>query len=57
MSTGDTPFGDWALEYAAFCTFDEAGEKIAKVEEMLDSDFMAGFVPKFQKYLNGSGGH
>ncbi|MCJ1251525.1 Monooxygenase AgnL5 [Trapelia coarctata] len=57
MSTGDTPFGPWALEYAAFCTFDEAGEKIAKVEEMLDSAFMRDFGPKFHKYLSENGGH
>lgn len=51
LSTGKTSFGDWASDYAVFFTFDESGEKIVKLEEMIDSAFMKDFFPKFQGYM------
>ncbi len=51
VSKADTPFGDWTNEYAVFFTFDESGEKIAKIEEMVDSAFLNDFFPKFQSFL------
>jgi hypothetical protein len=39
------------MEYATFLTFNEAGNRIARLEEMLDSAFMKQFAPKFQQYL------
>ena len=51
LSTGKTSFGDWASDYAVFFTFDESGEKIVKLEEMVDSAFMKDFFPKFQGYM------
>lgn len=55
ISTGKTPFGPWDMEYAMFLTFTEAGDRIARLEEMLDSAFMQQFVPKFQSYLEEHG--
>ena len=56
VSTGDLPWGEaWNMEYAAFVTFSKAGDKIARVEEMLDSAFMADFSGKFQKHLKDQG--
>lgn len=57
MSTGDTDFGPWNLEYSTFVTFNGAGDKIARVEEMLDSAFMKEFGPKFGKYLQEKNMH
>jgi hypothetical protein len=42
-------------EYAAFVTFSNTGEKVAKVEEMLDSAFMERFGPRFSDYLKEQG--
>lgn len=53
ISRADTPFGvEWTNEYAAFITLGESGEKIVKLEEMVDSAFMKAFYPIFQKYLS-----
>ncbi|KAG7038467.1 S-adenosyl-L-methionine-dependent methyltransferase [Colletotrichum scovillei] len=51
VSTGESPFGPWEMEYAAFLHFSKAGDKIVRLEEMLDSAFTKDFAPKFQKYL------
>ena len=55
-SKGDLPWGSWDMEYAAFLTFSEAGDKVAKVEEMMDSAFLSEFGPKFQEHLKSNGG-
>ncbi|TVY84587.1 Monooxygenase ptaG [Lachnellula suecica] len=53
VSQADTPFGvPWRNEYASFLTFDESGEKIVKLEEMVDSAFVKAFLPPFQKYMS-----
>ena len=44
------------MEYAAFVTFSEAGDKVARLEEMLDSAFLQDFGPKFGQYLQANGG-
>lgn len=56
-SHADTPWEDfkWKNEYAVFLTFTENGEKINKVDEMLDSAFAKEFFPRFQKYLSEQG--
>ena len=51
LSKGKLPWGPWELEYAVFITFNEAGDKIALLEEMLDSAFLKDFGPKFGQYL------
>ncbi|CAK1362403.1 hypothetical protein CB0940_02340 [Cercospora beticola] len=50
-SKGVTDVGSWNMEYAAFITFNETGDKVAKFEEMIDSAFMKEFAPKFQKHM------
>lgn len=53
ISRADTPFGvEWTNEYACFITLDESGEKIVKLEEMVDSAFMKAFFPLFQKHMS-----
>lgn len=49
-STGDTELGPWATDYAVFITFNDAGDKVKLLEEMLDSAFMKEFGPKFGRY-------
>ena len=39
------------MEYAVFVEFSEDGDKIVKLEEMLDSGFMREFAPKFGSFL------
>lgn len=51
VSSGDTSFGDFTNEYAVFIEFDETGEKITKLDEMMDSAFLMKFFPNFKKYL------
>ncbi|KAJ6083564.1 hypothetical protein N7467_007699 [Penicillium canescens] len=56
LSKGALPWGPWQLEYAVFITFSEAGDKVAVLEEMLDSAFLQDFGPKFAQYLDENGG-
>ncbi len=51
ITKANTPVGDWANEYAAFITFSVSGEKITKIEEVVDSAFVKEFFPKLQKFL------
>ena len=44
------------MEYSAFVTFSEAGDKVARLEEMLDTAFLQDFAPKFGQYLQANGG-
>ena len=44
------------MDYAAFVTFSEAGDKVARLEEMLDTAFLQDFAPKFGHYLQYHGG-
>ena len=55
-STGELPWGPWRMEYSVFLTFNEAGDKVAMLEEMLDSSFLQTFAPKFGQYLEENGG-
>ncbi|KAF7162470.1 hypothetical protein CNMCM5623_007761 [Aspergillus felis] len=55
-SKGTLPWGPWQMDYAAFVTFTETGDKIAAVEEMLDTATLREFGPKFQQYLEANGG-
>jgi len=53
IASGDTPFGDFNNEYAVFLEFDDSGEKITRLDEMMDSVFLMKFFPSFKKYLAG----
>ena len=44
------------MEYAAFVTFSKAGDKVARLDEMLDTAFLQDFGPKFGQYLQAHGG-
>lgn len=45
----DTPYRN---EYAFFLMFDEAGEKVVRIEEFVDSRFATGFMEKLQHFLS-----
>lgn len=51
ISKGDTPFGPWNMEYAVFLTFSESGDKISRIEEMLDSNHAQWFGPQLHKWI------
>ncbi|KAJ5592629.1 monooxygenase AgnL5 [Penicillium hordei] len=55
-SKGTLPWGKWQMDYAAFLTFSEAGDKVDAVEEMLDTARLQEFGPKFGEYLAANGG-
>jgi hypothetical protein len=59
---GDAPFGDWDVESVIFLTFSAAGDRVAKIEEMMDSAKMQELLPKVGKYIQaqslvGASGH
>lgn len=57
MSKGNLPWDQpWNMEYSVFLTFSESGDKIVKMEEMMDSCFFKEFAPNFQNYLKANGG-
>jgi hypothetical protein len=56
LSKGTLPWGPWQLEYSVFITFTEAGDKVAVLEEMMDSAFLQDFGPKFAQFLEDNGG-
>jgi hypothetical protein len=47
----DTPAGPFHNEAAVFIWFDESGEKVAKLEEMMDSAVVKEVMPRLQPYL------
>jgi hypothetical protein len=53
LSKGDTPFGPWHMEYSVFLTFTEAGDKIVRIEEMLDSNHAQWFGPHLREWIRG----
>lgn len=55
-SKGTLPWGNWQMDYAAFLTFSEAGDKVDALEEMLDTARLQEFGPKFGEYLAAKGG-
>ncbi|KAG6165915.1 hypothetical protein E4U11_008600 [Claviceps purpurea] len=50
VADGDTPFGPYHNEQAVFLWFNSKGDKVAQIEELFDSAFMAEFMPKFKKW-------
>ncbi|KAJ4389511.1 hypothetical protein N0V93_006981 [Gnomoniopsis smithogilvyi] len=56
LSKGNTPFGPWHMEYAVFLTFTGSGDKIARIEEMLDSNHAQWFGPHLRKWIQSQTG-
>ena len=52
VSKGKLPWGPWDLEYSVFITFSNAGDKVARLEEMMDPAFLQDFGPKFRQYMD-----
>jgi hypothetical protein len=44
-------FGPWQMEYAAFFTFNDAGDRIIRLEEMLDFGCYEAIRPKVPAVL------
>lgn len=44
------------MEYSVFITFSQEGDRVTKLEEMLDSAILQDFGPKFSNYLQNNGG-
>ncbi|EUC41194.1 hypothetical protein COCMIDRAFT_106796 [Bipolaris oryzae ATCC 44560] len=59
---GDAPFGEWDVESVIFLTFSAAGDRVAKIEEMMDSAKMQELMPRVGRYIQeqslaGANGH
>ncbi|ETS76956.1 hypothetical protein PFICI_10830 [Pestalotiopsis fici W106-1] len=53
ISKADTPFGfPWLNEFSAFITFNNAGDKVVNVQEMVDTEFFQKFFPAYQSFLS-----
>ncbi|KAB8227141.1 uncharacterized protein BDW43DRAFT_304834 [Aspergillus alliaceus] len=53
ITTADSPFGPYKNEHACFVWFDESGEYVNRIEEMLDGVFMKHFLLKLEAYIMG----
>jgi hypothetical protein len=51
IAKADTPFGPYQNEHALFMWFDDAREKVVKIEEMFDTVVMKETLPKLDQYL------
>ena len=49
--SGETPFIHYSNEYAFFLHFNEAGDKVDRVEEFVDSKHNLEFMAKMQEYM------
>lgn len=47
---GDSPVAPYKNEYAFFLTFNEAGDKITRIEEFVDAQFSQSFLAKVKEY-------
>lgn len=51
FSTATTAIGPYKMEAMIFMKFDETGEKIVKIDEMMDSAYMADFLAKLTAHM------
>ncbi|KAK4124751.1 hypothetical protein N657DRAFT_331757 [Parathielavia appendiculata] len=51
ITKADSPSGPYQNEHAVFLWFDESGEKVTRMEEMVDSAFLKDYMPKLQAFL------
>ena len=53
ITTADAPFGPFVNECSIFFEFDKSGQKITRMQEMVDSAVVAGAMAKLNE-LRGS---
>ena len=51
FSTATTVIGPYKMEMMIIMQFDEAGEKVVKMDEMMDSAYMNDFLAKFTAHM------
>lgn len=51
LATGDSPIGRYENEWAVFFSFNEAGDQIVRVDEMVDSAFGNEFFAKMEAFM------
>lgn len=51
VSTATSAIGPYKMEAIILMNFDESGEKIVKIDEMMDSAYMANFLKKLTEHM------
>jgi hypothetical protein len=57
FSDAESPVGPYHIELVLILTFDNAGEKVIKMEEFFDSAYFAQFTAKMQAAVSAQDGH
>lgn len=55
FSTATSAVGPYKMEVVIMMTFDEAGKKIVKMNEMMDSAYMAEYLAKLTTHMESQG--
>lgn len=51
FSTATSTIGPYKMEFVLVMDFDEAGERVVEINEMMDSAYMANFLAKLTAHL------
>lgn len=56
FGSASSPVGKYEQEYSWFLTFNEDGTKVKRIEEMIDSSYLAEFFKRLHNYVEVGGG-
>lgn len=56
FGSASSPVGKYEQEYSWFLTFNEDGTKVKRMEEMIDSSYLAEFFKRLHDYVEAGGG-
>ncbi|KAI6833465.1 hypothetical protein KC332_g12649 [Hortaea werneckii] len=56
FGSASSPVGKYEQEYTWFLTFNEDGTKVKRLEEMIDSSYLAEFFKRLHDYVEVGGG-
>ncbi|KAI7485016.1 hypothetical protein KC351_g4131 [Hortaea werneckii] len=56
FGSASSPVGKYEQEYTWFLTFNEDGTKVKRMEEMIDSSYLAEFFKRLHDYVEVGGG-
>ncbi|OTA34355.1 hypothetical protein BTJ68_07111 [Hortaea werneckii EXF-2000] len=57
FGSASSPVGKYEQEYTWFLTFNEDGTKVKRMEEMIDSSYLAEFFKRLHDYVEVGGGN
>ncbi|KAI7194612.1 hypothetical protein KC363_g2075 [Hortaea werneckii] len=56
FGSASSPVGKYEQEYTWFLTFNEEGTRVKRIEEMIDSSYLAEFFKRLHDYVEAGGG-